>query len=248
MEFSREEILNRTSFPVDAEELLAQEMDVHLPAGSPQILILHTHGTEAFTADGEHPYTPSDAYRSTDSAFNMVGLGDVLQEELEAQGLRVIHDRELYDYPSYTGAYERSADAAERALAEYPELAVIIDLHRDALGGEDRIYKTQAWIGGESTAQVMLLVGTGENGLEHPRWEENLKLALRLRRAMEAAYPGLARPIDLVQERYNQQYTTGSLIVEVGSSGNTLPEAERAVRLFARAAGPVLLSLVSEEV
>ena len=63
------------------------------------------------------------------------------------------------------------------------------------------------------------------------------------RRAMEEQSPGLARPIDLVSERYNQHYTTGSLIVEVGSSGNTYPEAERAVRLFARAAGPVLLSL-----
>ena len=60
---------------------------------------------------------------------------------------------------------------------------------------------------------------------------------------MNAACPGLARPIDLVRERYNQHYTTGSMILEVGSSGNTLPEALRAVRSFGESASPVLLGL-----
>ena len=40
------------------------------------------------------------------------------------------------------------------------------------------------------------------------------------------------RPITLVNERYNQHLTRGSLIIEVGSSGNTLQEAIRAVRLL----------------
>ena len=55
------------------------------------------------------------------------------------------------------------------------------------------------------------------------------------------------RPVALVPQRYNQQLTPGSLIVEVGSSGNTLREALAAVRLFGRAIAPALLDLVGGE-
>ena len=63
---------------------------------------------------------------------------------------------------------------------------------------------------------------------------------------MNAKYPTLARPIAVTQERYNQHLTTGSMILEVGSSGNTLQEALQAVRLYADAVGPALLKLVEE--
>jgi stage II sporulation protein P len=81
-------------------------------------------------------------------------------------------------------------------------------------------------------------------GLYHPYWTENLKLALKLQEAVTAKYPTLVRPIALKRERYNQHLTRGSLILEVGSSGNTLQEALRAVRLFADSIGPTLTSLV----
>ncbi len=53
------------------------------------------------------------------------------------------------------------------------------------------------------------------------------------------------RPIHLAPERYNQQYTTGSLIIEVGTNGNTLSEALAAAELFGRAAGEMLASLAA---
>ena len=51
------------------------------------------------------------------------------------------------------------------------------------------------------------------------------------------------RPLLLRNSRYNQHATTGSLLVEVGTHGNTLQEALAGARLFARAAGQVLLGL-----
>jgi stage II sporulation protein P len=159
----------------------------------------------------------------------------------------VIHDREIYDYPSYTGSYSRSGEAVEEYLAEYPSIAVVIDLHRDALGSGEVVYKTMAAVEGEGSSQVMLLVGTGESGLSHPNWEENLKLALYLQQAMIDDYPTLARPITVTPERYNQHLSVGSLLLEVGRSGNTLQEALCAVRLFADAAGPALLKLAAPE-
>lgn len=89
----------------------------------------------------------------------------------------------------------------------------------------------------------MLLVGTDESGLEHPNWRSNLALALYLQDRVSQAHPTLMRPVSLVRERYNQHLSPGSLIIEVGSSGNTLQEALAAIRLFARAAAPALKEL-----
>lgn len=60
---------------------------------------------------------------------------------------------------------------------------------------------------------------------------------------MDTLYPTLARPMTMRSSRYNQQLSTGSLLVEVGTHGNTLQEALSAARLFARASGQVLLGL-----
>ncbi len=235
---------NDTKQEIDAAACLAEGLSLRLPADSPQILIIHTHSTEAYSpVDGER-YEASGDYRTTDLEHSVVKVGDALSEALTAQGLSVIHDRGIYDYPSYAGSYARSGAAVESYLSEYPDLAVIIDLHRDALGDGDVVYKTMAELQGETCSQLMLLVGTGENGLAHPLWRENLKLALAMQNAVNGEFPTLARPVAVKPERYNQQLTTGSLLLEVGSSGNTLSEALCAVRLFAEAVGPLLLSLV----
>lgn len=242
--YDKLKIDNATAFTIDPVSLMAGKLALTLQRDEPQILIMHTHGTESYTASDGDEYTESDYARTTDNGFNMIHVGDVLASKLEAQGLNVLHDRALYDYPSYTGSYTRSGQAVERYLAEYPSIAIVIDLHRDAIGDGDVVYKTVAAIPDISSSQVMILVGTGENGLSHPQWQENVKLALLMQESAEAAYPTLMRPLAVRKERYNQQLTTGSLIIEVGSNGNTLREAVTAIELFAEAVSPALLELV----
>lgn len=235
---------NATSYSLDAAALLAEPLSLRLPAEGPQILIVHTHGSESYTPDIGDSYETSDPFRTQDKSHSVIAVGDALAAAWEAQGLRVLHDREIYDYPSYNGSYTRSGAAVEAHLAENPGIAIVIDLHRDALG-EDPIYKVVA----ESetpTSQLMLLAGTGENGLYHPNWQENLKLAVHLQAAVAQNFPTLARPLAVKQERYNQQLTTGSLILEVGTTGNTLSEAIAAAQAFGEATGPYLLSLLAE--
>jgi len=237
-------VRNETHYTLDASRILREGPDLRLPAEQPQILIIHTHGSEAYTPAGVDRYEANDQGRTADTEFNIVRVGDELAERLSAAGLRVLHDREIYDYPSYTGAYTRSGEAVERYLREYPGLAVVLDVHRDALGAEDVVYKTMAEEEGVVASQIMILVGTDESGLEHPNWRTNLSLALYLQESVGRLHPTLMRPVSVVPQRYNQQLTGGSLILEVGSSGNTLREALAAVRLFADAAGPALLALV----
>ena len=237
-------IKNETGYSIDAGSVLLEGPSLRLPAEGPQILILHTHGSEAYTQAGLDRYEANDSYRTEDTRYNIVRVGDELAERLEAVGLHVLHDREIYDFPSYTGSYNRSGEAVERYLSEYPDIAVVLDVHRDALGADGVIYKTMAEEEGTVASQAMLLVGTDASGLEHPNWRSNLEFALYLQEAVGRRHPTLMRPVALVQQRYNQHLTGGSLILEVGSSGNTLQEALASIRLFADGAAPALLALV----
>ena len=237
-------IKNETDFAPDLSALLAAGPGITLPASGPQVLIVHTHTSEAYTPDGVDRYTPSGTARTEDLNYNIVRVGDVLSDALTAQGLTVLHDRTIYDYPSYTGSYSRSGAAVEAAIAANPTIRVVIDLHRDALSNDQIVYKTLAELPDAACAQVMLLVGTNASGLEHPDWEGHLRLAAYLQNAVNAEHPTLMRPIALVKERYNQHLAPGSLLIEIGSSGNTLQEALRAAELFGTSAGAALAGLI----
>ena len=237
-------IKNETEYFVDAPEILRQGPGLSLPADQVQILIIHTHSSEAYTQAGLDRYQPSDRGRTEDTQFNVVRIGDELTEIFSEYGLGVIHDRAIYDYPSYTGSYNRSGAAVEQYLESYPGITVVLDIHRDALGSEGVVYKTMAEEEGSVASQIMLLCGTDASGLEHPQWRQNLSLALYMQNAVVQNHPTLMRPVQLVRERYNQHLSPGSMIVEVGSSGNTLQEALAAVRLFGHAVAPELAKLV----
>jgi len=237
-------IKNQTGYFVDAAEMLKAGPGLSLPAEGPQILIIHTHSSEAYTQAGLDRYLPSDTNRTEDSQFNIIRIGDELTDILSEAGLSVIHDRGIYDYPSYTGSYSRSGEAVQQYLESYPSIRIVLDVHRDALGSGSVVYKTMAEEEGVCASQLMLLVGSDGSGLEHPGWQQNMALALYLQNAVVQRNPTLMRPISLVQERYNQHLSPGALILEVGSAGNTLQEALAGTRLFGRAVAEALLELV----
>ena len=239
-------LTNETSYELDLGALVNAGPSVRLGKAAPQVLIIHTHASEAYARDPVYPaYQPTDTFRSQDADYSVIRVGDELASCLEADGVSVVHDRNVYDFPSYTGSYAKSGDAVAKYLQKYPSISVVFDVHRDAIGDSSVVYKTVAEAGGAACSQVMLVVGAAENGLYHPNWQENLKFALYLQQAVLQKYPTLPRPIALKKGRYNQQLTKGSIILEVGSSGNTLSEALGAVRLFADAAGPALKALQS---
>lgn len=236
-------IANRSKQELDIAAIAAAPVEITLPEEGPQILIMHSHACEAYTPDGDDVYIPSDASRTLDTNYNVVRIGNEMKAVFEEMGLSVIHDESLYDYPSYNAAYTNARAGIEKYLEEYPSIQIILDVHRDALIGADgTVYKAVTTIDGQPTAQVMLVMGTDDKG-GHPNWRQNLALAFRLERTMNLLYPTLARPITLRSSNYNQYFSTGSLLVEVGCHGNTLQEAINGGRLFARAAGAVLLGL-----
>lgn len=237
-------IKNTSGYDIDIDSILSAGCPIRLETGKPQILIIHTHSSEAYSPAGLDKYDDLGTNRTLDQNLNVIRIGKELAKIFEDCGLNVIHDTQVFDYPSYTGSYNRSCEAVEKYLADYPSIKIVIDLHRDALCSDTVTYKTTATEQGVCASQVMLFVGSDASGLEHPNWRQNLSLALYLQNAVCQSYPSLMRPITLTKYRYNQHLSPGSMILEVGSNGNTLQEALAAIRLFGNAAGPAIAALV----
>lgn len=236
-------VYNRTGRELDSSLLGEGTVDVPLGEG-PQILIVHTHGSEAYSMTDGDTYEESDPYRTTDCTHNVVRVGEEMATVFRAYGFQVIHDTTLCDYPAYSGAYDRSKAVVEQRLEQYPSIKVVLDVHRDALvGTEGEVYKLVSEEAGQKVAQVMMVLGTDAGGAEHPRWKDNLAFALKLQKNLVKGYASLARPTVLRKARYNQQLCPGSVLVEVGGHGNTLSEAIAGGRLWADNVARTLLEM-----
>ena len=99
-------ISNSTQHILSIEDL-QQPFDARLGPEEPQILILHTHGSEAYTPVPGTSVVWSGNCRTTDCRWNVVRAGDEMAAVFHERGIYVLHDRTLYDYTSYSGAYER---------------------------------------------------------------------------------------------------------------------------------------------
>lgn len=236
-------VYNRTGRELDSSLLGEGTADVPLGEG-PQILIVHTHGSEAYSMTDGDTYEESDPYRTTDCTHNVVRVGEEMATVFRAYGFQVIHDTTLCDYPAYNGAYDRSKAVVEQRLEQYPSIKVVLDVHRDALvGSGGEVYKLVSEEAGQKVAQVMMVLGTDAGGAEHPRWKDNLAFALKLQKNLVKGYASLARPTVLRKARYNQQLCPGSVLVEVGGHGNTLSEAIAGGRLWADNVARTLLEM-----
>ena len=227
-------IYNHTDYTVDIPTLLENAPQLSAAGDGPKVLIYHSHASEAYTMDGTDVYEPSGDHRTLDTNYNMVRVGEEMKAVFEAAGIGVVHDTTLYDYPSYNDAYNRSVQGVAENLKKYPSLVLLLDVHRDALVDTDgTIYKVVAGTV-DDCAQIMMLLGTDNSGQVHPNWKVNLALALSIQSAIADKWSTLARPLVLRPTRFNQHLSTGTILVEVGTHGNTLQEAITAARLYAR--------------
>lgn len=233
---------NRDGLAVDFASFLKKTPKTVLKkSDEPQVLILHTHTTETYMTYYAGYYNKEDMGRSTDPTKNMVVVGEALANRLRANGIAVVHDTTVHDDPEYVGAYYRSADTAETVRKQYPSIKLVIDVHRDAVQRSDTVkVKPTATVEGEPCAQMMLVVGAEDvEGNENPNRDENVAMALALQKDLQAATPGIMRPISFCACEYNQSLCPGFL-VEVGAQANTFEEAQRSAALLGDAIARVL--------
>lgn len=238
------ELKNSTSFDIDMQEVAAaaRQLPAETIPAEPLVLIVHTHGTEAFSAEGSICY--GDGYnepRSADTSENVVAVGRVLCEALNRSGIPTVQCEVMHDRESYIAAYDRSAETVAEYLEKYPSIRYVFDVHRDSLIRGDRTkLRPVTLYEGEPCAQLMMLVGSDEKGAGSYDWMGNLTLAEAIQQHLCADTLGVARPLCLRGASYNQQLTAHGLLIEIGSCGNSLSEAQNAARAFAAAFVKVL--------
>lgn len=212
----------------------ADELMEEYGADAPLVLIYHTHGTESY-ANGD-TVTAGTGFRSRDPEETVVAVGSVMTEILEAAGIPVIHLEEMFDEKNWSSAYDNSHAAVCKVLEKYPSIQYVFDVHRDALSGDDGAYISSVSTYDDTRfAQLMLVCGTDEGGSSHKDWRDNLSFALTLQADLHASYDTLMRPVNLRTASFYQDLRKGALLLEVGTSANTLAEAKRTAVLFSAA-------------
>lgn len=221
-------VKDTTESGTDLAAELLEDPAVHLAGdGRVEVLLYHTHTSEAYVESHQGFYYTDMETRTQNQDRSVVAVGEEVKKALEARGIGVVHDTSVND-TLFNGSYSRSWEVLQNNLALYPTIQVTIDLHRDSMTTQEGVkYKPTAEINGRKAAQFMVLAGCDADGGwgDFPDWRDNLHLALRLQQTAMRLYPALPRPLNFSNSKYNMNATKGSLLIEVGTEVNTVSEA-----------------------
>lgn len=241
--------VRNTTFWSNADLLEESKIRPELPLktdGTPMVLIYHTHTTESFVSEKTGTYNESFSFRTTEPDKNMVAVGDAIAAQLSAAGIGVIHSREIHDFPVWSGSYANSARTVQEILNEYPSICIALDIHRDAISDGTTVIAPVAEIEGRQSAQIMIISGCDDGTMGMPDYRKNFHFASQLQQTAEEMFPGFTRPILFDYRKYNQELTAGSLLIEVGSQGNTLDEVQYAGELVGRSLSETIIQLAQQ--
>ena len=205
----------------------------------PQILIVHTHTTEAYTKGKKDKYEETDPARTLNNDYNMVRVGEELAALLRGLGMEVVHDTTAFEPPNLSDAYTRSLAMLEARVAAGESYDLYIDLHRDAYAASQTGPYTVA-VGGQELAHLMVLIGKGEGQTgqgfdQKPNWQENIKMARAITDCLNDQVKGLCRDVRVKNGRFNQHISTGCVLIEAGNNRNTLEQVLAAMPYLADA-------------
>ncbi len=228
-------VKNKTGKKIDFDKYLSKSPKFKANNNKPVILIYHTHTSERYMTKDDGTF-PEDFYaRTQDNSKNVVAIGEEIVKTLKKKGINAIHEKTIHDYPSYNGSYSRSAKTIMNCLKENPEIQILIDIHRDSMGENKtgKIKPTFRTKNGKKAAQIMFVSGCGINkSMKFPLWEKNLTLALNLQSVCEKNFPGFTRELIIKNSKYNQQLSTGAILIEVGSDMNTVEESKLSAQML----------------
>lgn len=191
-------------------------------SSSPQVYIYNTHQTESYSMKTLEPYniTPSVMMASY-----------LMKEHFQKAGIEtIVEETNISDYMKeqgyqYAESYVASRTFVESILKKYPDLKLIIDLHRDAIPHDS----STITIGEKNYAKVLLIVG-----MNNPNYQANLSLAQSISDLINQSYPKLSRGImsksgSNVNGLYNQDLNGNMILLELGANENTIDEVQNTV-------------------
>lgn len=184
-----------------------------------KIGVYNTHGAES--------YVPNDGTESIAQGGGILDVSESLANALEENGVEAIKSEETH-VPHDAGAYKRSRETVEELISE--DVDAVIDVHRDAIPAEE--YEADGMV------QIQLVVGR-----QNQNQAVNQAFAEEIKAVADEKYPGLIKGILSAKGNYNQDMSSSSILIEVGTHESDKGEAEKSVAKFA----DVLTTLIYEE-
>ena len=199
----------------------SKTVKVSSATGSGEIIIYHTHATEAYA-----PVANAETTHSADTAGTVREAANNLTAALKAKGYSVIHDTTLHDSPSYNKSYNRSLETLKKLLKEHRSPKLVADFHRDAATASGKA-KT-AVVNGETVASFALVVGTKNNN-----YKEIRALADKIVKKSNELYPGLCTGVIEKPYKFNGYLSNNYILLELGNNANTITQVNAAVPYIA---------------
>jgi len=199
---------------------------------APQIYIYHTHNRESW----KNVARDTSGTKVDDMEENITLVGKRLGQLLQDQGISALSGNDDFtgrlkqENLTFAQSYKLSRKAVDKARTTYPSLSYFFDIHRDANISRD---KTTTIIEGKAYARIMFVIGTA-----HAAYEENKAFAEVMDALLNEKYPGLSRGVLTKSAQqgdgeYNQSFSPGSLLLEIGGTNNTLQESLNTAEAFA---------------
>lgn len=221
---------NYTSKKLDVEGLLDRGFIYSEPTGSkaPVVMVIHTHTSEQYSME-----EGSTGYKLN----SVVAAGERIVTVLNARGLATVHCTVIHDGDE-ANAYLNARDTIKTMIEIYPSIKYVIDVHRmvvrDASGNELRTQTTQ-----DGAAQMRLTVSADIK--REGAWQDDVSLALTLRSKLNQDGQRACAPVVVSHGGYNGDICNFHIMVDIGSSSNTVDEAMRAADKLAIAFADVVV-------
>ena len=214
-------------------QIIHQEYKKYLPKveknikkeSNPIIYLYNTHQSEE--------YYPSD-YIEFSINPTVIMNNYILKDIFDKHSLPTIVEESSIDTIlkqnnwKYANSYKASRLLMEKAKKDYPTLEYFIDIHRDSIKKE----KTTVEIDNKSYAKILFIVG-----LENSTFQENLDFTEKINQKITEKYPTLSRGIYKkegpgVNGIYNQDFSSHTILIEVGGYENTTVEVLNSLLAF----------------
>ena len=153
----------------------------------------------------------------------------------------IVEDGDILGYMKqndldHSGSYKASRVFLTKAINNYPNAKLYIDLHRDAASHN----VTTTTINGKTCAKVLFVIG-----LEYETYKENLSIVTQINNIILEKYPSLTRGIMKkegygVNGIYNQDLANNVILIEIGGHENNIDEVNNTLDLIAEVIGEYL--------
>ncbi len=232
MNFLSDEFILKYTLNLDLNKLIQErpkELSIdNIATPQTSIYIYSTHDTEKYSEKENNIYNIVPSVKTASY---------ILQENLNSLGLNtIVEESQVKDIlKANNWAYNRSYDASKilvtQKINEFPNLKLIIDLHRDSSSLE----KTLLNYNNTEYARLLFVIGA-----EHENYEANYNLATILNNNLIEQIPNLSRGIIKksgpgVNGIYNQNLSPHSVLIEVGGQYNTIEQVNNTMPILAKA-------------